>query len=215
MRMKTNLFVIISLIAITILGALYVFQTRTASAPADGVIEEMAMPSRPPYPDCSWERLMGTQFSLWGQRCPEVGVYISESLPGVFLERRTASGTVAESMLVRVFDLPAGNGNIADILPTLEQESTWDTKEACTFTVDTTSPTPGVARYILRPSGSALAAYQQLAATQPVLSTCGGYGLGNSGVHYFEIRLSHPTKVLFINAGQEEPLFDVASFQLI
>ncbi len=48
----------------------------------------------------------------------------------------------------------------------------------------------------------------------PVPSTCSGWGIGNSGMRYFETFAKSPGRILFVNIGQEQPLFDEASIKL-
>ena len=58
------------------------------------------------------------------------------------------------------------------------------------------------------PTGDALRKFESDGKNEPINSTCAGYGMGNDGVQYFEVYTTNPNKVLFINAGQEPPMFD-------
>lgn len=44
--------------------------------------------------------------------------------------------------------------------------------------------------------------------SEPVPAPCNGWGVGNSGKRYFEIHDSNPDKAIFIEIGQDAPLFD-------
>lgn len=44
--------------------------------------------------------------------------------------------------------------------------------------------------------------------SEPVPAPCNGWGVGNSGQRYFEIHNSNPDKAIFIEIGQDAPLFD-------
>ena len=44
--------------------------------------------------------------------------------------------------------------------------------------------------------------------SEPVPAPCNGWGVGNSGQRYFEIHDSNPDKAIFIEIGQDAPLFD-------
>lgn len=44
--------------------------------------------------------------------------------------------------------------------------------------------------------------------------TCHGWGVGNSGARYFEVFHTHPQKAVFVEVGQDMPLFDEQSIQL-
>jgi hypothetical protein len=83
----------------------------------------------------------------------------------------------------------------------------WDEEELCAFE-KIESSRARVDRYELRPTGKALREYKEKAAIEPITTTCGSWGMGNSGVRYFEIHQSNPKKALFIEIGQEAPLFD-------
>jgi hypothetical protein len=84
----------------------------------------------------------------------------------------------------------------------------WVPEEQCQFTEDQANSTDTVTRYILKPTGPALEKFETLAREEPIVSTCGGYGMGNSGVRRFEIHASNPERALFLELGQEAPLFD-------
>lgn len=49
---------------------------------------------------------------------------------------------------------------------------------------------------------------------EPVPSTCSGWGVGNSGMRYFEVQDSHPDRAVFVEIGQDAPLFDESSICL-
>ena len=49
---------------------------------------------------------------------------------------------------------------------------------------------------------------------EPVPSTCNGWGTGNSGMRYFEIYDNVPDKAVFMEIGQDAPLFDENSIEL-
>ena len=48
---------------------------------------------------------------------------------------------------------------------------------------------------------------------EPVPVTCNGWGVGNSGNRYFEVHDSRPDKALFVEIGQDAPLFDENSIE--
>jgi hypothetical protein len=50
--------------------------------------------------------------------------------------------------------------------------------------------------------------YNRQAKEEPVPSTCTIWGSGNSGIRYFEIHDTNKKVALFIEVGQEAPLFD-------
>lgn len=172
-------------------------------------------PLREAYDGCTWERTKGAGLELWGQSCDfsdqKLRIAASETLPGIFLENITNESPIASEMLIRVF--PITSGVIDEVLSILSLEENWREAEGCRFTMDD-STRGDVTRYILQPTGDALQAFTDLAAQEPIVSTCAGYGLGNSGIRYFEIHDSNPEKALFIEIGQEAPLFDEETIQV-
>lgn len=72
----------------------------------------------------------------------------------------------------------------------------------------------GVKRYSLVPTGDYAKKIQELSSQEPIPTTCNGWGMGNSGIRYFEIHDSHPDKAIFLEIGQDAPLFDEQSIIL-
>ncbi|SMD43398.1 hypothetical protein SAMN00777080_1990 [Aquiflexum balticum DSM 16537] len=163
------------------------------------------MPSREPYHGLKWEKVSGAGIEFWAQKNEELQVGISETLPGAFIEKIENGQPVAIGLAIQVFDLK--NGEIEDVLEYLKDFEDWDEEELCAFE-KIESPRKGVDRYVLRPTGKALQEYEEKAANEPITTTCGSWGMGNSGIRYFEIHQSNPKKALFIEIGQEAPLFD-------
>ncbi len=170
---------------------------------------ETSTPLREAYADCVWEKVEGAGLELWGQSCDfgdtKLEVNASETLPGMFLEDISSGSPVAIQQLIQVFNLP--NQKIEDVLPELAKFKDWSNSDSCAFTQTDTSR-KDVTRYTLMPTGAALKQYEATAKNEPINSTCAGFGMGNSGIQYFEIYASNPNKALFINVGQEAPLFD-------
>lgn len=73
----------------------------------------------------------------------------------------------------------------------------------------------GSDRYVLVPTGDYADRFEAaMEAKEAIPSTCNGWGVGNSGRRYFEIHDSHPDKAIFMEIGQEQPLFDPESIVL-
>lgn len=155
-------------------------------------MNQLPQPSRQPYEQCIWKKISGAGIVLWGQSCDfgdkSVRLNFDPKVPGIVLQDGTSTATV-----IQVFELP--NKKIEDLLSTLNI----DTK--CVFN-QIESDRTDVTKFTLVPTNT------ELRTDEPTVSTCNGYGMGNSGVHYFEIHSSNPSKALFIDAGQESPLFD-------
>jgi hypothetical protein len=168
-------------------------------------LELSEKPSREPYQGLSWEKVSGAGIEFWAQKSEDLQVGISETLPGAFIEKIENGQPVAIGLAIQVFDLK--NGEIEDVLEYLKDFEDWDEEELCAFE-KIESSRDGVARYVLRPTGKALREYKEKSASEPITTTCGSWGMGNSGIRYFEIHQSNPKKALFIEIGQEAPLFD-------
>lgn len=123
----------------------------------------------------------------------EKNVYFA-SAPAVLVMRDSTS---APKLVMRVFDLPTGR--IEDLFAIL------DLNEDCVFH-EVESGRRRVSRYVLEPS-------EKCAAEEAVPSTCGGWGVGNSGMRYFEVHKAVPDKAVFVEIGQEQPLFDPESIR--
>ncbi|WP_266160886.1 hypothetical protein, partial [Dyella silvatica] len=81
---------------------------------------------------------------------------------------------------------------------------------------DSSAPV-GVMRFTIVPN----AAYQKTIDARPPSTDvpeppCGDWGEGPDGVAYFEAQPSrNPHKLLYVNVGQDEPLFDDNSLRLL
>ncbi len=162
-------------------------------------------PLRQAYEGFEWEKVSGAGIELWAQKSKNIQIGISETLPGAFVERIENGKPVATDLVIQIFELK--NQRIEDVLDDLKGYEKWNEEEKCAFS-KIESGRPDVDRYILMPTGKALKEYEARSSQEPICSTCGEFGSGNSGVRYFEIHHSNKNKALFIDIGQEEPLFD-------
>lgn len=170
-----------------------------------------AQPDRAPYMGFEWELVRGAGIMFWAQQSKNIRVGTSETLPGAFVEQLDNGEPVALSVAIQIFDLP--DGHIHDVLATLQDLDTTGELKHCHFVrVDeeqkARSAPSHATRYQLEPFGEALNALQLEMADSPVTHSCGGWGQANSGIRYFEVHHNRPDKALFIEIGQEAPLFD-------
>lgn len=163
-------------------------------------------PSREAYDGFSWEEVSGAGLRLWAQRNDDIRIVPDEALPGMRVERGGTDGSGVP--VVRIFRLP--NHKIDDVLEQLRQESGWDEGQTCRFR-EGKSSRKGVRRYDLVPTGVYAEQLAELYPEEPVPATCNGWGMGNSGIRYFEIHDNRPDRALFLEIGQEAPLFDERS----
>ncbi|MFD2203048.1 hypothetical protein [Shivajiella indica] len=171
-------------------------------------LEIIERPIREPYQGFEWEKVSGAGIEFWAQKSDGIQIGISETLPGAFVERIENGKPVAVSLVIQVFELK--NGEIEDVFEFISDSKYWNEEEQCAFE-KIESTRKGVDRYVLRPTGNALKEYEERAPSEPITHTCGNWGMGNSGIRYFEIHQSNPEKALFIEIGQEAPLFDEES----
>lgn len=166
------------------------------------------VPSRKAYEGFEWERVTGAGLSFWAQHNPDIRVMADPSLPGAVVVR---NGDTAPRKVIQVFELK--NRSIEDVLPLLQKEEGWDASQSCQFK-EVKSGREGVKRYLLVPAGSYAAEVDKQMKEEPVPSTCSGWGVGNSGMRYFEVQDSHPDQAVFVEIGQDAPLFDESSICL-
>lgn len=167
--------------------------------------EQAELQLREPYEGFVWEKVSGAGIEFWAQRSDSMQVGISETLPGAFIEKIENGQPVAIEDAIQIFELK--NQKIEDVLEFLKGYEAWDENATCEFQ-KVESGREGVDRYVLKPTGKALEEFEKQSKDEPVLSTCAGFGVGNSGTRYFEIHKSNPNRAIFVEFGQEKPLFD-------
>lgn len=159
-------------------------------------------PSREAYEGFVWKKLSGAGLTLWVQENDEIRLLADSSLPGIVMVRK---GAAEPRMLIRIFDLP--NKDINDVINTLERTTNWDKKQPGRFE-EVKSGREGVKRFVMIPDGQYATEIETQMKSEPVPAPCNGWGVGNSGQRYFEIDENYPNKALFLEIGQEAPLFD-------
>lgn len=160
------------------------------------------VPSREAYEGFVWNKLSGAGLNLWVQRNDDIRLIADSSLPGIVMVR---NGDPAPYRLIQIFDLP--NRNIDDVIKILEKSDNWDKQQTCKFE-EVKSSRKGVKRFVLVPAGDYAVKVEMQMKSEPVPAPCNGWGVGNSGKRFFEIHESHPDKAVFMEIGQEAPLFD-------
>lgn len=165
-------------------------------------------PARKAYDGFAWKELSGGGLNLWYQTNENIRLIADSSLPGIVMVRK---GDSSPHRVIQVFDLP--NNSINDVLDILTKSKDWDKSQTCKFK-QTESPRNDVKRYLLIPDGNYATRINKLMQTSPVAKTCNGWGVGNSGMRYFEIHADNPSKAIFIEIGQDAPLFDENSITI-
>lgn len=163
-------------------------------------------PSRQAYEGFQREEVAGAGLRFWAQQGEGIRVVTDCTLPGALIEWDGLKQS--RRMVIQVFTLK--DKRIEDVLELLRKTPDWDETQTGSFK-EQKSHRKGVKRYILTPAGEYQEAINKASSSEPIPATCNGWGVGNSGIRYFEIHENCPDKALFIEIGQEAPLFDEQS----
>lgn len=163
---------------------------------------------RTAYEGFEWRKLTGAGIRLMAQKSEKIRLLADGQLPGIVMVR---DGDVKPHRLIQVFSIK-GN-DINDVIGQLEKTDGWDKAQPGVFK-QVESGRKGVRRYVMIPDGEYATETNRQMKSEPVASTCNGWGVGNSGYRYFEMYDSNPGKVVFVEIGQDAPLFDESSIEL-
>lgn len=163
-------------------------------------------PTRKAHEGFQWETVSGAGLKFWAQYNPQIRMVTDDSIPGAQIE--WSGQKESRHTVIRLF--PLKNGKIEDLFDMLYETPEWSDTINCSFQ-ERESDRPGVKRYVLTPVGEYAEKIKRIGASEPIPSTCGGWGVGNSGTRYFEIHANRPDIALFLEIGQEAPLFDEES----
>ena len=157
------------------------------------------------FPNCQWGEVSAAGVSIWSYACPEDRLVADEALPG-FQRETGAAGAATRFAAVRIFS-KAADAPIEAVLAAVRAASPG--AEACELT-------PGEhGRFVLLPTGEALAAYERFTHGQadgPSLP-CGPLGPSEAGERTFQILAGAPDKVVMINWGSDLPIFDAQTLR--
>lgn len=166
-------------------------------------------PTQKAHEGFQWEVVSGAGLKFWAQYNPNIHVITDDILQEAIVENKD-SLYHSKRTVIKIF--PLENGKIEDVLNLLAAKPGWDHSQTCKFQKQTCGKIrQGVTRYVLVPDGDYARQYERQSAQEPIPSTCNGWGVGNSGMRYFEIHDNQPDKALFIEIGQDMPLFDPES----
>ncbi len=163
---------------------------------------------RTAYEGFEWRKLTGTGMRLMAQKSDKIRLLADGQLPGIVMVR---DGDAKPHRLIQVFSI-RGN-DINEVIGLLEKIDGWDKAQPGVFK-QVESGRKGVRRYVMIPDGEYATETNRQMKSEPVASTCNGWGVGNSGYRYFEMYDSNPGKVMFVEIGQDAPLFDESSIEL-
>lgn len=163
-------------------------------------------PSRTAYEGFHWEVVEGRGLKFWAQRNANLGIVINDTSACAQIIRKDSP--YPNQSVIRMFYLP--DKRIENVLDILRTEPEWEENICCTFQQVKTRR-EGVKRYILVPDGKDAEEFQQRSNREPIPATCNGWGVGNSGMRCFEIHDAYPEIAIFMEIGQDAPLFDEQS----
>ncbi len=167
-------------------------------------------PSAPAREGFEWEIVTGAGLKFWAQRDHRTHVSTDAILHGAVVEQRD-SMRHSRRQVIKLFTIE--DGDIDDVLDILASTPGWDATQTCKFREEECDR-EGVTRYVLVPKGDYAEQVEAQSQKEAVPATCNGWGMGNSGTRYFEVHDSHPDLAIFVEIGQETPLFDPESIVL-
>ena len=168
-----------------------------------------------PYPGFTWKNFSGAGLNLKVQENPSIK-FVSDSNT-IYIKKYTDNKQATLNPVIKVYALK--NNNISSLLTFLKPkndfmiDSSWYNIENCEFVKF--KQNKNSQKYILIPKGAAKDAMDALSPKEPIPFTCGGYGVGNSGARYFIVFHNLPHKAIFVEIGQDMPLFDENSIKPI
>ena len=168
-------------------------------------------PTQKALPGFQWETVSGAGLQFWAQRDSLTCVVTDGLLEAAFV-KRTNYASPSGRPVISIFHIQ--DGDIDDVLDQLKESTGWKSEETCKFKEEE-GTRKGVTRYVLVPTGDYADRIEAAMANgEAIPSTCNGWGMGNSGRRYFEIHDNCPDKAIFVEIGQEKPLFDPESIVL-
>lgn len=143
--------------------------------------------------DAGWKGVTGAGLKVSARQSNNFRVLADPSLPGMVLVK---DGEARPVRLVEVVD--TYNRGIDGVLDNLRARKGWTKNLTCRFR-EIGSCRQGVRRYVLVPDGEYADSVCSRAVNGRVGATCGGWGIGDSGIRYFEIYDANPSKAVFVD----------------
>jgi hypothetical protein len=175
-------------------------------------------PSRPPIDKCVWEQLADKTIGLaaWAQRCDFGFRQIHFEFVGNALAIKYSDGGAADP-LVEVLDIKTGETAEAAVQRLFMEKTDKAISSRCVLAPYTEGTMPvGVKRYTFSPDAAYAKELTALADPNEVPEPpCGDWGEMPDGIQYFEVPAGEGRKLLFVRVGQDEPLFDEQTLQVL
>lgn len=172
-------------------------------------------PSRKAEKGYKWEEVRGAGLRFFAQCSPSVRAVTDASVPGIRIERIVGGRKEYSEPVIRVFTIDANF--IQSLLPQLRNsprlpDASWLDSEDCEFK-EVESGRLGVTRYVLQLTGRSAELLAEKGKHESIPYTCGGWGLGNKGMRYFEVFASHPDKAIFVEENDDAKFIDEKSVE--
>lgn len=184
------------------------------TAPASG---QSSDPSRPAENGCAWEKLSDAKVGLgaWVQRCDFGDRKIDLHFQGNAVVQKFSDGGDPEPV-IRVFALKPAESDEDGMRRIFDENTAPDIAARCVAEdADYAKPPADVWRYTFVPNAEYAAELARSASPDEVPEPpCGPFGIWPDGIQYFEIQGNART-ILFVVAGQDAPLFDEQTLELL
>jgi hypothetical protein len=178
---------------------------------------DLDMPPRPAWQtaggDCSWQWQTGSGVGLWTERC-----HLSSGLWRLDWDKAanaffTYLDTDSQGLAVQIWWLDQTPPLVA-LQAALVEAGQLAADAPCAWeAVVEPSLHASLSVYRLAPTvADALAPTPTGEVPEPV---CGGYGVSTHGLRYFLLDPRRPDRAIFVEMGQERPLFDVSSLRFL
>lgn len=179
-----------------------------------------ADPSRAAQKGCTWEKISDATLGLeaWVQRCDFGYRKINLFAKDHALMSQFSDGGAADA-LIEVFELTA-NEKPEDGIKRIFAEHTKDKTlvASCVLKPYKGDPAPaGVKRFTFLPNAALQKELDKTNVEGDIPEPpCGDWGDAPDGIQYFEAQpASGAQRVMFVRAGQDEPLFDEKTLRLL
>lgn len=180
-------------------------------------------PSRAASKDCRWEKLKDDKLGLeaWVERCNYGNRKIDLFARNNALMLRYSDGGEPEA-LIETFDLKADETPEAGV-KRIFAEHTPDKNVAARCLMkpykgyNDPGPPPGAKRYTFVANADLQKEVDKKTDPGDIPEpACGEWGDMPDGIQYFEVQpANNPHKVMFVRAGQDEPMFDERTLRLL
>jgi hypothetical protein len=176
-------------------------------------------PSRAPVKGCAWEKLADASLGLvaWVQRCDFGFRKIDFLVRGQSLAVRFSDGSAPDAV-VDVIEMNPKEAPQAAIKRDFAAHTDAALARRCVLaSYRGVEPRPGVLRYTFVPKPSYRKELRRKANANEVGDPpCGDRGETPDGIQYYEVPVNKSArKLLFVRAGQDEPLFDEKTLRVI